>query len=156
MKTRAVSKYDFFECATPNAPARRILREKLQRFRRRKFEKSTPQMQKIICRQPSAHFETQHTAKENANAIARRAQRRMRAILNFCREKLPRFRRRKFEKSTPQTRNFDFKIFLRSFEGSARRDEDDRRLQLRFLGMRNAERARSSEFCAENCRVFDA
>ena len=70
MKTRAVSKCDVFECARPNARDRRILREKLQRFRRRKFENSTRQMQKIACRQSCTQFETQDTAKENADAIA--------------------------------------------------------------------------------------
>ena len=47
------------------------------------------------------------------------------------------------------------KYFLRSFEGSARRDEDERLLQMQFLGMRNAERAQSTTF-ARKIAMFSA
>ena len=69
-KTRKACKWDLLACKTPNARARRILRGKLQLFRRRKFEKSTPQTQKIGCKQVAAHFKKQHTANECVNAIA--------------------------------------------------------------------------------------
>jgi len=62
------------------------------------------------------------------------------------RGKLPRFRRQKFEKLTPQTRNFGCKKFQRSFKGSARPHDDERRFRLRSCVMQNVARARSANF----------
>ena len=68
-KTSTISKCKLLGCATPDARDQRILRRKLKRFRPRKFEKSTPQMQKIGCRQVCAHFEKQRTRMKCSNAI---------------------------------------------------------------------------------------
>ena len=78
MKTGEVCTCDFFGCATASARGRRIFREKLQSFRRQKFEKSMPQMEKIGCRKLCANFKKQRTVNKRANAIERsRKYRRM-------------------------------------------------------------------------------
>jgi len=92
-------------CATPNARHFLIFREKLQRFRRRKFEKSTPQTQKFGFKNEcfaflnEAHNQTKMCVNSKCDLLrCATPKTRDRRIL---RGKLQRFRCRKFEKSAP-------------------------------------------------------
>ena len=77
-------------------------------------------------------------------------------ISKIFREKLPRFRRRKFENQSHKRENCESKIFSRSFESTARPDDDEGRLQMRFVEMRNAERARSANFAPKIAAILTA
>ena len=131
-------------------------RAKLPRFRRRKFEKSTPQTPKISFKNSFAHFQTQRTPEgrcaQSANAICCDAQRRKRAIGEFSAENCSDFdvenlknRRRKRKKSVANQ-------LPRILRSSARQTN----VQMQLRDVRNAECAAIFKISAQNCRVFGA
>ena len=130
----------------PKTRDRRILRGKLQRFRRRKFEKSTPQTRNIGARQASARFEKQRTIHERANAIARRAQRRMRAIFKTFAKNCRVFDAENLKNQRRRRKISLSKIFLRILKRNTQPNEDARNLQMQFVGMHDAENTRSASF----------
>ena len=94
----------------PTASRFSNFRAELQRFRCRKFQKSTPQTQKIGFKNSFAHFKSQRTpgptCAQSPNAIFCDAHRRKRAIGEFSAENCSDFdaenlknRRRKLQKS---------------------------------------------------------
>ena len=135
-------KCDYATCATPNARDFQHFREKLPRFRRRKFEKSTPQTQNFAFKNIFAHFKTQHTTKrrcaQSSNAICWNARRRKHAIGEFCADNCSVFdaenlknRRRKRKKSVPDKLPHILRNNARYMQ-----------MQMRLRDVRNAECAR--------------